>query len=166
MGIFMTGDISQMPKWIYSSALIGGGMGIAVGLAFKYINSVSNSVTVESIILTMAKIILFVLIYEILDGTLFKDAQASIFHELSQTQMMLSYAGIFAITFALLGVFGGVIPLGARFVVSIIVGGYIATPNTGDDFWLLSASIACVIISIINGYITPNELLNVVLTLK
>lgn len=163
---FEIGKLEEIPNKVLTTLYLGAGMGLVIGLAFLNLGGISSNVTAQSIAKIFAQVIAFIAMYEIADATILKDAYTKVTGTLTRTQQIVTYAIIGVSTFIIIGLFAQGADLGSRIVVSVICGGYIAMDDTGDDLWLLTIAVACVIICFVTGWLSPQDWISGVFSLK
>jgi hypothetical protein len=144
------------------SAILGFGAGIIllILLALSRFGVTAASgmfeITVAQVISTMAIVPFWlILAYEYADQKWIKDIETKYYNGIKWYEGVLIFLAIMTATVLLINLVYIEIPVAPLIITGAIIGVYIATPNTGDDYFLFMAWVACSIIAMGMGWISP-----------
>jgi len=142
---------------IIESSLIGVVAGVALAILIFFASPNKGSgILVKEVFAVFAMLPgWFILAYEFADMKWLKDVDNKFYDELGWKESVMLFAGITVGTILFLNLVYMELPLVPLVIVGAIVGAYIATPNTGDDYFLFMAWVACSIIAMGMGWISP-----------
>jgi len=140
---------------IIESSLIGIVAGVALAILIFFASPNKGSgILVKEVFAVFAMLPgWFILAYEFADMKWLKDVDNKFYDELGWKESVMLFAGITVGTILFLNLVYMELPLVPLVIVGAIVGAYIATPNTGDDFFLLAMWITATIVSIACGWV-------------